>query len=241
MTAGPSAGERRFEPRMVEGLDEPVRRYFLHALADGTRLSAGVRLRLSGRIRVGAWLRFRSVWEGDGRSFSWQATSGPGPLPLLRVHDQFADGVGFMDVRVRPPLKQLPALKLLHAENADTARSGAGRAALEALWTPAAFLPERGVSWRAESDDVIVGSWDVPPERPELHLTIDGDGRVRFYRAQRWRSAKEGYQPFGADVHEERTFGGLTIPSRMTAGWGHGTDEWAPFFRCQVTSLDVLA
>jgi len=68
------------------------------------------------------------------------------------VHDQFIDGVGFMDIRLRPPSRRLPAMKLLHAENDDTARSGAGRAALEALWVPGALLPERGVGWRAESD-----------------------------------------------------------------------------------------
>jgi hypothetical protein len=70
------------------------------------------------------------VWEGDGRSFSWRANSGPGPFPLLRVHDRFADGVGAMDIRLRPTVKGLPALKLLHPENDDVARSGAGRAAL---------------------------------------------------------------------------------------------------------------
>jgi hypothetical protein len=35
-----------------------------------------------------------------------------------------------MDIRLRPTVKGLPALKLLHPENDDVARSGAGRAAL---------------------------------------------------------------------------------------------------------------
>ena len=116
-------------------LDEPVRRYFAHALAEGAPLRPAARLRLPGRIRVGAWLRFESTWEGDGRSFSWQATAGPGQLRVLRVHDRFAGGSGFMDIRLRR------GPRLLHTENADTARSGAGRAALEALWVPAALLP----------------------------------------------------------------------------------------------------
>jgi hypothetical protein len=216
----------RFDPAMVAGLDEPVRRYFTHALVAGAPLRRRVRLDLSGRIRVGAWLRFDSVWEGDGRSFSWRAKAGP-----LRVHDRFADGAGSMDVRLR-------RLRLLHAENADTARSGAGRAALEALWTPAALLPANGVSWRAESGEAIVAAWDVPPERPELHIAIDGHGAVRRWRAQRWRDARHGYVPFGADVHAERTFGALTIPSRLTAGWGHGTARWAPFFTCEATTRE---
>jgi len=225
----------RFAPALLDGLAEPVRRYFTHALADGARLSRGVRAQLSGHIRAGAWLRFRSVWQGDGRSFSWQATAGP-----LCVHDRFAGGVGFMDIRVRPPFERLPALKLLHVENDDSARSGAGRAALEALWTPASLLPSRGVSWRADSDEVIVASWEVPPERPELRITIDGDGAVRSWRSERWRDSTTGYLPFGADAHAERRLGDLTVPSRLTAGWGHGTESWAPFFRCEATALELV-
>jgi hypothetical protein len=240
MTIDRPASAPAFAPEAVAGLDEPVRRYFLHALAPGAPLARAVRLGLAGHIRVGAWLRFASVWDGDGRSFSWQATAGPGPFAFLRVRDQFADGSGFVDIRLRPPLGPLPAVKLLHAENADTARSGAGRAALEALWAPAALLPSRGVSWRADSEDVVVASWDVPPERPELHITLDPTDAVRSWRAHRWRDGRAGYVPFGADVHGERTFGGVTIPSRLTAGWGHGTTAWAPFFRCQVTRLELL-
>jgi hypothetical protein len=240
MTASPRDASGRFDAAVLAGLDEPVRRYFTHALSDGAPLARGARLRLRGDIKVGVWLRFDSVWEGDARCFCWRASCGPGPLRALRVHDQFADGVGFMDIRLRAPLRRLPALKLLHVENADAARSGAGRAALEALWVPGALLPDRGVEWRAESDELIVATWDVPPERPELHISIGPDGAVTAYRAQRWRDDKFGYVPFGADVDAERTFAGATIPSRITAGWGHGTPRWAPFFRGEIVAVEPI-
>jgi hypothetical protein len=229
-----------FDPASLDDLDEPVRRYLRHALAPGTPLRRGVHLEMGGHIKVGAWLRFRSVWEGDGRSFSWRATAGPGPLPLLRVHDQFSAGRGFMDIRLRSGLRRLPALKLLHAQGDDVARSGAGRAALEALWVPMALLPDRGVGWRADSHDLIVASREVPPERPEVHIRIGPDGLVRSYSALRWRGGKQGYVPFGVDVLAETRFGPLTIPGRLTAGWGHGTADWSPFFRAEVTAADLL-
>ena len=240
MTATPSNAHDRFDGAVLAGLDEPVRRYFTHALSDGAALGRGARLGLIGTIKVGVWLRFDSVWEGDGRCFSWRASCGPGPLRALRVHDRFADGVGLMDIRLRPPLRRLPALKLLHVENDDAARSGAGRAALEALWVPGALLPDRGVTWRAESDELIVAAWDVPPERPQLHISIGPDGAVTSYHAQRWSDGRSGYLLFGADVHAERTFAGATIPSRFTAGWGHGTPSWAPFFRGEVVAVEPI-
>lgn len=46
---------------------------------------------------------------------------------------------------------------------------------------------------------------------------------------QRW--AKVGKEPFrlhvfGAQFHDEDTFGGYTLPTRTTAGYGFGTDRW---------------
>jgi hypothetical protein len=96
------------------------------------------------------------------------------------------------------------------------------------------------VSWRAESDDIIVATWDVPPERPELRISIGPDGAVRSYSAMRWRDRKSGYLPFGAEVHAERTFAGMTIPSRLTGGWGYGTPEWAPFFEGEVIAVELM-
>ncbi len=238
---GRAAAPQRFDRALLNPLDEPVRRYFAHALRDGAPLDHGVRLRLSGQIRVGVWLRFTSVWTGDGDAFCWRATAGPGPVRILSVCDQFADGSGSMDIRLRSPLASLPALRLLHVENADTARSGAGRAALEALWAPASLLPARGVSWRAESGQRICAAWDVPPERPELHIDIGADGAARSWWALRWRDRRSGYVPFGAIVHEQRTFGSVTVPGRLTAGWGFGTERWTPFFRCEVEELEPAA
>ena len=208
-------------------VEEPVRRYFEHAFAGEAEPARRVRLCVRGRIKVGVWLRFDSVWEGDARSFSWRARVGPGRLRWLNVHDQFADRRGSMHVAVR-------GLTLVDAHDEDTARSGAGRAALEAVWTPGALLPERGVQWRAESETEIVATWSVPPERPEVHLGIGANGDVRFVRALRWRDSRAGYVPFGADVDEERDVDGVTIPTRLTAGWGHGTAAWSPFFAADV-------
>jgi hypothetical protein len=84
-----------------------------------------------------------------------------------------------------------------------------------------------------------VASWDVPPEHPELHIRIGPEGEVRSYSALRWRSTRDGYVPFGADVQAEARFGGVTIPSHLTAGWGHGTADWSPFFRAEVTAAEL--
>jgi uncharacterized protein DUF6544 len=213
-------------------LPDPVRRYFGHALGDSTDAPRGIRLRMRGRIKVRRWLPFSADWEGDGRSFDWRARAGP--ARLLHVRDRFAGGQGSIEIRL------FGRLRIAHSENEDTTRSAAGRAALEAvLWSPATLLPSQGVAWRAESAGHLVASWDVAPERPEVHVEIDEHGAVRSIWALRWNDGSEGERgriPFGGDVLAERTFGSLTLASRVSVGWWYGTPRYDPFFEAEIES-----
>ena len=232
MTATP--GATRFTGSLLAGLEEPVRRYLSHAIGDGAELGTGVSLRMSGRIKVGLWLPFRAWQECDGRTFAWQARVGFGPLTPLAVVDSFAEGLGSMEGRL------VGLVKLFKADDENTSRSAAGRAALEAVYTPSSLLPQRGVSWRAERESEIVASWDVPPERPELHLEIDDRGAVRAYWTSRWGDTGQkafGYIPCGCEVGAERRFGDLVVPSRITGAWWFGTPRQAPFYKAEVREL----
>ena len=192
----------------MAGLEEPVRRYLSHAIGDGPSSAPGVSLTMTGRIMVRLWLpfvsaggklpplrrlRFSARQECDGCSFAWRARVGFGPLTALAVVDRFAEGLGSMEGRL------LGRVKLFEADDESTSRSAAGRAALEAVYTPASLLPQRGVSWRAESESEIVASWDVPPERPELHLEIDDRGPCAHWA---WRWGDTGQ--IGARLHALR-------------------------------------
>ena len=227
----------RFTASLLAGLDEPVRRYLRHAIRDGAEVGAGVSLTMTGRIKVGPWLAFSARQECDGRSFAWRAGVGLGPLKALAVVDRFAKGAGSMEGRL------FGRLRLFRADDENTTRSSAGRAALEAVYTPASLLPQRGVSWRAESNSVIVASWDVPPERPELRLEIDDQGAVRSYWALRWGDAGQrqyGYIPCGCEVDAESGFGDLLVPSRVTGAWWFKTPRHAPFFRAEIGGLTAM-
>jgi hypothetical protein len=50
------------------------------------------------------------------------------------------------------------------------------------------------------------------------------------------KDARHGYVPCGAEVHAERRFGPLLLPSRVTVGWWFGTPRWAPFFEAEIVA-----
>lgn len=53
------------------------------------------------------------------------------------------------------------------------------------------MLPGRGVAWQAETENVIVARFDLPPERPEVRARIDEHGAIRTVSALRWGNAGE--------------------------------------------------
>jgi hypothetical protein len=190
---------------------------------------------MSGRIKVGIWLPFTATQRCDGTSFIWRASVGLGPLRLLAVTDRYENGEGSMSGKL------LGRWALFAQTDANVLRSAAGRTALEALFAPRALLPGRGYAWRAESDEHIVASTEIPPEQVEVHLHIARDGRLLCAVEQRWGEVSKGsfaYLPFGAEMHEERRFGDLVIPSRVTAGWNYGTDKYSPFFKATITTAN---
>jgi hypothetical protein len=98
-------------------------------------------------------------------------------------------------------------------------------------------MPDRGVTWRAETPNLIVANFDVPPERPEVRLTIDNAGAVRSVSVMRWGNVDQddyGYIPFGGIVSADRRFGDFVLPSQVRVGWWFGTRRFAPFFEAEI-------
>jgi hypothetical protein len=208
-------------------MPEPVQRYLRHALGDEGAVPGGVRLTMAGRIRVGRWLAFTAEQAFCGHDYEWRARAGIGHLKPLRVVDRYAGGAGSTDGRL------FGRLRFMHADDENTARAAAGRAGAESIWVPGTLLPGPGVAWRAESDELIVARVCVAPEQVELRLRIDEAGAVRSISVMRWGDAAQdgfGYIPFGGDVHAERRFGSLVLPSELTVGWWYGTPRYKPFF-----------
>lgn len=222
------------EPGFVDELDEPVRRYLNHALPGGVACT-GLRLTMVGRINVGRWLAFTAEQEFHGHEFIWRARAGWRRAKPLHITDSYASGAGKMQGTM------FGHVRFLHADDENTARAAAGRAAAETIWVPGTLLPGTGVSWRAVSEELIVASFAVAPERPDVTLRIDGAGAVRSVSVMRWGKVGQkdfGYIPFGGDMHAERRFGDLVLPSEVTVGWWYGTPRYRPFF--EATILDAV-
>lgn len=230
-----AATQERFRAEAVGDLPEPARRWLSHAIAPGTALWSSAVLTMRGQIRLGAWRPFtaREVLAPP-RGFIWAASARVAGLPLTGF-DRHSSGEGQM----RWSLFGL--LPVVRASGMDVTRSNAGRLAGEAvLWLPTAYA---AATWASGPDpDIAVATWRIGQHEDAVHLHIDPTGRLVEFRLERWGDpdgAGFGRHPFGGRVEAERTFDGVTIASRVCAGWWWGTDrqDEGEFFRATITDV----
>jgi uncharacterized protein DUF6544 len=222
----------RFHLEMLEGLPEPARRYFLHAIQPGTALAASVELQMTGFIRLfrtGDWRPLRaSEMLCPPHGFVFRASTGG--WPRIVGHDIYRAPAGVARWIV------FGLFPVMRASGPGVSRSARGRMAGELIFLPSALLPQNGVEWSSAGADTAEASFVVDGEPYRLALTIAPDGVLRSVVVNRWgdvetEDGKFHELAFGGTVSQERTFGGYTIPTRLNAGWRPESDSYFEFFR----------
>jgi len=231
--------EARFDRAALTGLPDPARRYLAGALAPGTPLARSVRLTMEGRFRLGGeWVPFTATERLASGGFVWDATLDRDGT-AIRAWDSLGPEGGATRVWM------LGLVPLVRAEGPDVTRSAAGRLAAELFWLPAALLPAPAGAVNAwEAVDADTARYRLTRDDRDLavSLRLDAEGRPQAVWLERWGDPDGDGAfdpvPFGGEVGAVDTFDGVTIPTRVVAGWGFGTDAWAPFFEVAVTSAD---
>ena len=216
-----SAPAGSFDPSELDGLPEPVRRYFQGSVAPGTEALTAARLGSAARSRLGVGCPSGPMRRSPHGVVSCGSARAAG---VISGYDAYIDGHGAMR------WKLLGLATLIRAAGTDVSTSAAGRCAGEALWLPTALLPRFGVEWSAAAADRIVAKVELDTTPMELHIGIDAVGRPTSVVFDRWGDPEGtgsfGWHPFGGDIAQYDTFAGLTIPSAGSWGWFYGTERW---------------
>jgi len=218
-------------------LPPAARRYFQHAIAEGTPLASAVRLTMRGEIRLEtSWERFEAVQVIRAhRGFVWRARVRMRGLPVSGS-DRFVDGEGAMRWKV------LGLIPVVREEGPEVTRSAAGRAQIEGVWLPSALLAE-SLDWEGDERHASA-QVRVADHSGRVALDVDSEGRLERASMLRWGTPEgpetpQQRSPFGCVVEREATFGGYTIPSRLRVGWRFGTERFEDegvFFRAEIES-----
>ncbi|NNF92298.1 MAG: hypothetical protein HKM96_12980 [Boseongicola sp.] len=238
-TAAQDAGV--FEPAMVADLPEAARRYFRFAIAPGTPLYSVAAIEMEGQLGLGTKdapgyrpMRARQILAPP-HGLVWRLNAG-----MISGSDAALPDNSWTRFWL---FHLVPVARV--GETIDHHLSAGGRVAVEALvWVPTSVLLADDVHFEAIDRDrvrVIFGENDAAQV---VEMTVDNEGRATEIIVDRWSDAnpEKEYrrQPFGGHLGDYRTFGGVTVPTKVEVGNLFGTEAFFPFFRAKVTSVDFL-
>jgi hypothetical protein len=221
----PPRTDRAFTLRDLDGLPEPAQRYLRHALAPGTPLDGSCRLWMRGSMvpSPGAPSTKLRATEtlAPRRGFVWSAQARLNGVPV-RVRDHYFGNEGGVEVVA------LGVLPVPLGNDADVTRSSRGRLVGEAVWCPPALV-HPSVEWEAVDAEHARYTIRVDGAPVSATIRVAPDGTLREVTMLRWGQDDDGTArplPYGFRADAERTFGGVTIPTRITGGWHYGTDRF---------------
>jgi hypothetical protein len=242
-SAGPATA--MFDLAMIADLPEPARRFFTFAIKPGTRLQRVARLQMRGQFGLGDKIdpkylpmTARQILAAP-YGFVWRLKGGAGVMQISGSDGALGEAswTRFWVLRLLPVARA--------GGNTDHARSAFGRYAAEAVfWTPAALLPQDGVRWEALGDNSARVTVSTDKHSQAVDVTVDEQGRPTQVVFQRWSNANPAktfqLQPFGGYLSDYREFAGYMLPTKVEAGNFFGTEDYFPFFKVDVTSIDFI-
>lgn len=213
----------RFDARELEGLPEPVQRYFRAVLTDGQPIIGAASIEMAGKINMSAtaeqWKPFTSHQRVITRrpGFLWDAQVDMFPGAPARVVDSYVAGQGQLIAK----LLGLVTVADAHG-GGELARGEFMRFFAEAAWYPTALLPSQGVRWQAADDASANATIVDGPITLILLFRFNESGLIDSVRAES-RGAGVGKDmvmlPWDCAYSNYQRQDGMLIPMAGEAAW----------------------
>ena len=211
---------KTYDSKELEGLPDPVQRYFQAVLKEGQPIVTAVNLSQQGLFNMSEtkakWSPFiaTQVVTTQRPGFDWDARIQMAPAVSAFVHDAYLLGEGSLhasllglftvaDVRGTPEASQGELLRFF----------------AEAAWYPTALLPSQGVRWEAINDISARATLTDGAATVTLVFQFNAEGTIDTVRAEARYRDKLTAMPWGGRFWEYSVCNGMLIPLKGEVGW----------------------
>ncbi len=200
-------------------LPAPVRRYLTYTGIIGKPWVDTVRLKYSGKFRLGAdkpWMPMSvsQYYTTTPPGFLWKATFKIAGLPLMVADDTYKDGHGHMHGKI------LGLFTVADGQGEEIDQGTMVRYLQEMMWFPSAYLGEN-ITWSAVDDHAADVTLTDSGKSVTGRMYFDDTGRLMTFIAERYGDFKGKFavQIWAAPVTEFALMAGLNLPVAGLGVW----------------------
>ncbi len=211
---------KTYDSKELEGLPDPVQRYFQAVLKDGQPIVAAVNLSQQGLFNMSEtkakWSPFTATQfvTTQRPGFDWDACIQMSPGVSAFVHDAYILGEGSLHASLLGLFTVADVRGTPEAALGELLRFFA-----EMPWYPTALLPSQGVCWEAIDNTSACATLSDAQTTVSLVFRFNAEGMIETMRAEARYRDKLTAMPWGGRFWNYSTCNGMLIPLEGEVGW----------------------
>ena len=236
-------GRRTIKPQIydqkeIEGLPEPVQRFFRTVIKDGQAIVAAVKLSQQGLFNMSEtenkWSPFTATQFviTQRLGFDWDARIQMAPGVNAFVHDTYLLGEGSLHASLLGLFTVAKIPSTPEANQGELLRFFA-----EAPWYPTALLPSQGVRWEAINDTSARATLTDGATTVSVVFQFNAEGTIDRFRAEARYRDKLTAMPWGGRLWEYSVRNEMLIPLEGEVGWEY-PEGIRLYFKGKITEIN---
>jgi hypothetical protein len=229
---------KTYDSKELEGLPDPVQRYFQTVLKDGQSIVAAVDLSQQGLFNMSEtkakWSPFTATQfvTTQRPGFDWDARIQMAPGVSAFVHDAYMLGAGSLHVSLLGLFTVADVRGTPEAAQGELLRFFA-----EMPWYPTALLPSQGVRWEAIDNTSARATVTDGATTVSLVFRFNPEGTIETMRAEARYRDKLTTMPWSGRFWNYSTCNGMLIPLEGEVGWEY-PDGIRLYYKGKVTEIN---
>ncbi|MCC3433770.1 MAG: hypothetical protein JGK08_28555, partial [Microcoleus sp. PH2017_04_SCI_O_A] len=236
-------GQRTIKPKIydqteIEGLPEPVQRFFWTVIKDGQAIASAVKLSQQGLFNLSEtedkWSPFTATQfvTTQRPGFDWDARIQMAPGVNAFVHDTYLLGEGSLHASL------LGLFTVANMHGAPENNQGELlRFLAETPWYPTALLPSQGVRWEAINDTSARATLTDGATTVSVVFQFNAEGAIATMRAEARYRDKLTAMPWCGRFGEYSVRNGMLIPLEGEVGWEY-PEGIRLYFKGRITEIE---
>ena len=229
---------KTYGSKELEGLPDPVQRFFRVVLKEGQPIVAVVNLSQQGIFNMSEteskWSPFTATQfvTTQRPGFDWDARIQMAPGVSAFVHDAYALGEGSLNASLLGLFTVADVRGTPEAALGELLRFFA-----EMPWYPTALLPSQGVRWEAIDNTSARATLTDAPTTVSLVFRFNAQGTIETMRAEARYRDKLTAMPWSGRFWDYSTRNGMLIPLEGEVGWEY-PDGIRLYYKGKVTEIN---